>query len=112
MLRVVYNGIARLLAAESVDLGTVAGANGEPVQIGIMADRLALVEESNEALAEDIAAEVNRKLLVQIDIVAVLLQTLDTGDIRFFGGKSLGSVGSIGGPGEHGKLDCLGNLGE
>lgn len=77
-----------------------------------MADRLALVEEANEALAENIAAEVNRKLLVQVDIVAVFLQTLDTSDVRFFGGKSLGSVGSIGGPGEHGKLDCLGNLGE
>lgn len=102
MLRVIDNGITRFLAAESVDLRAVTRADGKPVEIGIMADFLALVEISNETLAKHVAAEVNRKLLVQVDIFAVLSHALHARDIRLFRGISLGRVGSVGRPSEHG----------
>ena len=67
-----------------------------------MTDILALVEIANETLAKDVAAEIHRQLLVQIDIFAVLSHTLHAGNVRLFGGITLGSVGSVRRPGEHG----------
>lgn len=109
VLRVKNNWVVRVGITHLVDLRGIAGADGEPIEVGVITDLLALVEISNQARAKDIAAEVDGNFLVEIDVVAVLLHTLNAGFIACLGGVSLSSVGSIGRPGEHWQRNRLGD---
>lgn len=110
MLRVIDNGKTAVARTQLVDLSRLPRADGKPIHIGVRANLLALVEVANQAITEDIAAEVDGDLLVEVDVLAVLVHALDAGDTGVLGGISLGCVGAVGGPGEHGQGDRLGNL--
>lgn len=109
VLRVINDGVIRVGITHLVDLGGIAGADSEPIQVGVITNLLALVEVSDQAWAKDVAAEVNGNLLVEIDVVAVLFHTLHTGLIARLGSVSLGSMGSIGRPSIHWQRDRLGD---
>lgn len=109
VLRVKHNWVVRVGITHLVDLRGIAGGNGEPIEVGIFTDLLALVEISDQARAKDIAAEVDGNLFVEVDVVAVLLHTLDAGFIARLGGVSLGGMGSIGRPSIHWQRDRLGD---
>lgn len=105
VLRVVNDGVIGVGITHLVDLGRIAGADGEPIDVGVFADLLALVETSNQTGTKDIAAEIDGNLFVEVDVVTVLLHTLHTGLVARLGSISLGSMGAIGRPGIHWQRD-------
>lgn len=109
MLRVVDDRILSVGITHLVDQGRIAGADGKPIEVGVVPDLLALIEESNQTGAEDITAEINGNLFVQVDVVAVLLHTLHTGLVARLSGVSLGGMSAIGRPSIHWQRDRLGD---
>lgn len=107
MLRVVDDRILSVGITHLVDQGRIAGANSKPIEVRVVADLLALIEESDQTGTEDIAAEINGNLFVQVDVVAVLLHTLHTGLVARLSGVSLGSMSAIGRPSIHWQRDRL-----
>lgn len=105
MLLIIHNRILLIRIAELINLGPLPRANSEPIHIGIIADFLALVEETNDTRSKDVAPEVGSQLPIQIDILTVFKQTLHVCDIGFFGGVSLCVVGAVGRPGVHWQCD-------
>lgn len=105
VLRVIDDGIIRVGITQLVDQGGIAGADGEPVEVGVITDLLALVEVPDQPRTKNVAAEVDSNLLVQVDVVAVLLHTLDAGFIARLAGVSLGGMGAIGRPSIHWQRD-------
>lgn len=110
MLRVKNNWVLCVWVTELVNLSRVSRADGEPVQIGIWTDVLALVEVADHTVTKDITAEADSNLLVEVDVFAVFMHALDAGDAGVLGCIALCRVGAIGGPGEHWQRDGLGDL--
>lgn len=96
MLLIIDNGIGSIRITKLVDLSLIGSTDSEPVVVGILADLLTLVEETRNTRTKNIAAEVDGQLLVEVDIVTVLLQTLNGSCLRRFAGVSLCRVGAAG----------------
>lgn len=110
VLRIIHNGILGVGIAKLVNLGLIPRADGEPVLVGIVANFLALVEVADRPITEYIATEVDGNLLVEVDILAVLVQALHAGRAGILGSISLCRVRSVRRPGVHRQRDCLGDL--
>lgn len=105
MLRVKDDGKRGVGITKLVNLSRVSRADGKPIHIGVGTDILALVEVTNQAVPEDVAAEVGGDLSVEVDVLAVVVHALDTGHGGILGCISLRCVGAVGGPGGHGQRD-------
>lgn len=110
VLRVIDDWKLGVGIAQLINLRRVARTDGEPVEVGVRTDILAFVEVADQSAAEDVAAEVDSDLLVQVDVLAVLVHASDAGRGGVAGSISLGCVSSVGRPGEHRQGDCLGDL--
>lgn len=95
VLRVIDDRVLGIGIAKLINLSPFSRADGEPVFVGVLADLLTLVEVANRPITEDVTAEIDGNLFVQVDVFAVFVQALDTCRAGILGSIALRGVCSV-----------------